>query len=126
MEGRSEVGDGRWELVRLAARLVIEEALEGEARDALGRDYYARGATPGAGYRNGYRPGGRHRVQRPTDRRSQRAVSLAENRCSPPELTIRSIEPDNRCTFVSLPRPRRKGGRRPRGAATLGAIERHL
>jgi transposase-like protein len=31
--------------------------LEGEARDAVGRDYYARGATPGAGYRNGYRPG---------------------------------------------------------------------
>ena len=57
MEGRSEVGDGRWELVRLAARLVIEEALEGEARDALGRDYYTRGATPGAGYCNGYRPG---------------------------------------------------------------------
>jgi transposase-like protein len=57
MEGRSEVGDGRSELVRLAARLIIEEALEGEARDALGRDYYARGATPGAGYRNGYRPG---------------------------------------------------------------------
>ena len=57
MEGRSAVEDGRSELVRLAARLIIEEALEGEARDALGRDYYARGATPGAGYRNGYRPG---------------------------------------------------------------------
>jgi putative transposase len=57
MEGRSEVEDGRSELVRLAARLIIEEALEGETRDALGRDYYARGASPGAGYRNGYRPG---------------------------------------------------------------------
>jgi transposase-like protein len=57
MEGRSEVEDGRSELVRLAARLIIEEALEGEARDTLGRDYYARGATPGAGYRNGYRTG---------------------------------------------------------------------
>jgi putative transposase len=57
MEGRSEMADGRSELVRLAARLIIEEALEGEARDAVGRDYYARGATPGAGYRNGYRPG---------------------------------------------------------------------
>jgi transposase-like protein len=57
MEGRSEVADGRSELVRLAARLIIEEALEGEARDAVGRDYYARGATPGGGYRNGYRPG---------------------------------------------------------------------
>ena len=54
MEGRSEVADGRSELVRLAARLIIEEALEGEARDAVGRHYYARGATPGAGYRNGY------------------------------------------------------------------------
>ena len=57
MEGRSEVADGRSELVRLATRLIIEEALEGEARDALGRHYYARGAAPGAGYRNGYRTG---------------------------------------------------------------------
>ena len=57
MEGRNEVADGRSELVRLAARLIIEEALEGEAGDALGRDYYARGAMPGAGYRNGYRAG---------------------------------------------------------------------
>jgi transposase-like protein len=31
--------------------------LEGEAGDALGRDYYARGAAPGTGYRNGYRTG---------------------------------------------------------------------
>ena len=54
MEGGSEAEDGRSALVRLAARLIIEEALEGEARDAFGRDYYARGAAPGAGYRNGY------------------------------------------------------------------------
>jgi hypothetical protein len=32
---------------RLAARLVIEEALEGEAAHALDRGYYARGAQPG-------------------------------------------------------------------------------
>jgi len=57
MAGRSEAEDGRSQLVRLAARLIIEEALEGEARDALGRDYYARGGVPGAGYRNGYRTG---------------------------------------------------------------------
>src|SRR5437763_3237816 len=56
IEGSSE-GGGASELVRLAARLIIEEALEGEARDALGREYYARGAAPGAGYRNGYRAG---------------------------------------------------------------------
>jgi transposase-like protein len=56
IEGSSKDG-GSSELVRLAARLIIEEALEGEARDALGREYYARGAAPGAGYRNGYRTG---------------------------------------------------------------------
>src|SRR3546814_6554861 len=57
MNGESEASDGGSELVRLAARLIIEEALEGEARDAVGRDYYARGAAPGTGYRNGYRLG---------------------------------------------------------------------
>jgi putative transposase len=57
MEGRSEVSGERSELVRLAARLIIEEALEGEASDALGRGYYTRGAAPGSGYRNGYRTG---------------------------------------------------------------------
>ena len=57
MEGRSEAADSRSELVRQAARLIFEEALEGEARDTLGRDYYARGASPGSGYRNGYRTG---------------------------------------------------------------------
>src|SRR6516165_8910870 len=53
----TEKGAGASELVRLAARLIIEEALEGEACDVLGREYYARGAAPGAGYRNGYRTG---------------------------------------------------------------------
>jgi putative transposase len=37
--------------------LIVEEALEGEAGDALGRDYYEHGAHPGQGYRNGYRTG---------------------------------------------------------------------
>src|SRR3990172_3693417 len=57
MEGRCEGTDGRSDVVRLAARLIIEEALEGEAADALGRGYYARGAVPGSGYRNGCRTG---------------------------------------------------------------------
>jgi putative transposase len=57
MDGEGEAADGRSELVRLAARLIIEEALEGEASDALGRGYYARGAVPGSGHRNGYRTG---------------------------------------------------------------------
>ena len=41
----------------MASRLIVEEALEGEAGDALGREYYAHGAQPGQGYRNGYRMG---------------------------------------------------------------------
>jgi len=57
MKGETQTTDGGSELVRLAARLIIEEALEGETEDALGRGYYARGAAPGAGYRNGYRTG---------------------------------------------------------------------
>jgi len=57
MDGDGETAGGRSELVRLAARLIIEEALEGEAEDTLGRGYYARGGVPEAGYRNGYRTG---------------------------------------------------------------------
>jgi putative transposase len=43
-------------LIRQAARLIVEEALEAEAGQELGRDYYAHGAA-GRGYRNGYRTG---------------------------------------------------------------------
>jgi len=57
MEGKADASGSNSDLVRLAARLIIEEALEGEAEDALGRGYYARGAAEGAGYRNGYRTG---------------------------------------------------------------------
>jgi hypothetical protein len=39
IEGRLSSADGRSELVKLAARLIIEEALEEESRDAVGRDY---------------------------------------------------------------------------------------
>jgi putative transposase len=55
IEGRLSSPDGRSELVRLATRLILEEALEAETRDALGRDYYERGAEDGRGYRNGCR-----------------------------------------------------------------------
>lgn len=56
MEGRREGTNERSELVRLAAQLIIEEALEKEAAEALGRGYYEHGAA-GRGYRNGYRTG---------------------------------------------------------------------
>jgi transposase-like protein len=57
IEGRLSSPDGRSELVKLATRLILEEALEAETRDALGRDYYERGAEEGRGYRNGHRTG---------------------------------------------------------------------
>ena len=57
IEGRARVVDAKSELVRLATRLIIEEGLEAEVRDALGRDYYEHGSEPGRGYRNGSREG---------------------------------------------------------------------
>ncbi len=56
MAGRSE-GFDRSELIRLAVELIIEEALEAEVTEVLGRKYYENGASEGGGYRNGYRPG---------------------------------------------------------------------
>jgi transposase-like protein len=57
IEGRLSSPDGRAELVRLATRLIVEETLEAESRDAVGREYYEHGAGPGQGYRNGVRTG---------------------------------------------------------------------
>jgi len=42
-------------LLNLAARVVLQEALEAEQRDVVGRDRYERGSD--GRYRNGYRPG---------------------------------------------------------------------
>jgi transposase-like protein len=53
MDGHGEKADLCSELVRLGARLIVEEGLEGETADALGREYCA----AGAGYRNDYRTG---------------------------------------------------------------------
>jgi len=50
-------GDARAELLKLAVRKIVEEALEAEVAEAVGRAYYENGAVPGAGYRNGYRRG---------------------------------------------------------------------
>ena len=44
-------------MVLLAARLILEEALEGEVRDRIGRERYERADGEAKGYRNGYRPG---------------------------------------------------------------------
>jgi putative transposase len=50
-------GDARAELLKLAVRKIVEETLEAEVSEALGRGYYENGAEPGRGYRNGYRRG---------------------------------------------------------------------
>jgi putative transposase len=55
IEGRLSTASAKDELVKLATRLIIEEGLEGEASDAIGRDYYEHGAQAGQGYRNGPR-----------------------------------------------------------------------
>jgi transposase-like protein len=47
----------RSDLVRLALRLIVEEALEGEVSDAIGRERYERSEGRSSGYRNGYRTG---------------------------------------------------------------------
>ena len=50
IEGRLASPDARSQLVDLATRLIVEEALEAETRDRLGRDYYEHGGdAPGRG-----------------------------------------------------------------------------
>ena len=55
--GAGTAGDPQAELVRLAVRQIVEEALEATARDVLGRDYDARSSDGRSGWRNGYREG---------------------------------------------------------------------
>jgi putative transposase len=57
IDGRLATAPERSDLVRLAARLILEEALEGEVRDRLGRERSQRAGGEPVGYRNGYRTG---------------------------------------------------------------------
>lgn len=57
IDGRLATAPDRSSLVLLAAQLILEEALEGEVDDALGRERYERTEGEAQGYRNGYRPG---------------------------------------------------------------------
>ena len=47
----------------LATRLLVEEALEGESRDVLGREHYEHGASPGQGWRNSVPMGRLHTAE---------------------------------------------------------------
>lgn len=55
-DGKGTVEADRGELVKLAAQLIVEEALEEEVEDIVGRGYYRHG-DGSAGHRNGYRQG---------------------------------------------------------------------
>jgi transposase-like protein len=57
IEGRLGTAPDRSSFVLLAAQLILEEALEGEVRDRIGRECYERADGEAKGYRNGYRPG---------------------------------------------------------------------
>ena len=57
IDGDLGTATGRSDLVHLALRLIVEEALEGEVADAVGRERYERAEGAAAGYRNGYRHG---------------------------------------------------------------------
>jgi hypothetical protein len=46
IDGRLGTGADRSDLVRLAVQLIIEDVLEAEARDKLGRERYERRARP--------------------------------------------------------------------------------
>lgn len=57
IDGRLGTAPDRSSLVLLAAELIVEEALEGEVRDEIGRERYERADDDAKGYRNGYRTG---------------------------------------------------------------------
>ena len=42
----ASTADGHGDLVKLATRLILEEALEAESHDVLSREYCAHGAEP--------------------------------------------------------------------------------
>ncbi len=69
-------GDARAELIKLAVRKIVEEALEAEVSEAVGRGYYASGATPGLDTGTGIGAGGcrRPRARSSTGSRSGRST----------------------------------------------------
>jgi len=56
LAGVGEHDDPVEAVARLGARLILQQALEDEVTEFLGRDRYARAGGGGAGYRNGYEP----------------------------------------------------------------------
>jgi hypothetical protein len=87
IEGRLSAASAKDELVKW--RLIIEEGLEGEAGDVVGRDYYEHGAQAGQGYRNDRSAAGR--------RRENLTPSLLQKGHSKAFVA--------KCVLIALPRP---------------------
>jgi len=79
-------GDARTALFKLAVRKIVEEALEAEVGEVVGRGYYESGAEPGRGYRNGYRRG----RLRTAEGAIEYAVPQVSDRAEPFESRIRA------------------------------------
>lgn len=76
---RGAEGDVRSELIRLGVRKIVEEALEAEVEDRLGRGYYGRGGGEEAcGYRNGYRRGVLKSAEGPIEYATPQVSDLGE------------------------------------------------
>ena len=102
IEGRLSTASAKDELIKLASRLIVEEALEGEAGDALGRDYSSgrgycwpkiAGLVPGCSVAQsfarstgrsagGERPTTRERVEGDSLGRTQQLAMALSRRCS--------------------------------------------
>lgn len=88
LAGGVEGVDIRSELVRLGVRKLVEEALEGEVADELGRGYYGRG---GDGERRGYRNGHRAARLRTAEGSVEYAVPQVSDRDEPYRSRIRGV-----------------------------------
>jgi len=65
-------------LMKAAMQLIIEEALEAEVEDGLGRGRYERGGAEAKGYRNGVRPGHLKTAEGPIDYAVPQVTGMAE------------------------------------------------
>lgn len=84
---RAAGADPASQLVRLAARLVLQEALEQEQTDFIGRGRYQRGEAPRQGYRNGYEPA---------------SLQTAEGRLEVAAPQVRGSEPPYRSRLLAF------------------------
>ena len=100
MNGDLGTAAGRGDLVRLALRLIVEEALEGEVADVLGRERYERGDGEKAGYRryhvvpsgpSAVKLGGEHGTYASANPRGCRTGSFGGDRAQQDDLASRRL-----------------------------------